>query len=153
MHRMWGFPGVAGHQVLTTGTVLIVGGGLALYQMTSLVLGPAGSRQLHISLTIPGAEPEEGSESWSSGMRFALGTLVGPSRTVAARAASVPQGSSATAAHPAALPAAPFAPVAPGAPVQLTPQSPPARPSAPPVPPIVVRPAPLPVVHSGDDAD
>jgi hypothetical protein len=141
---MWGFPGVAGHRVLSAGTVLIVGGGLVLYQMTSLVLGPAGSRQLHISLTIPGAEPEEGSESWSSGMRFALGTPAGPSRTVAARAASVPLASSATAAHPAALPAAPVAPV------QVTPQSPTARPSAPPVPPIVVRPVPLPVVHSGD---
>jgi hypothetical protein len=148
MHRMWGFPGVAGYQVLTTGTVLIVGGGLALYQMTSLVLGPGGSRQLHISLTIPAAEVEERSESWSSGMRFALGTLAGPSRTASARAASVPQAGS---APPAARPAATA--VAPVAPVPVIPPSPTARPYAPPVPPIVVRPTPVPVAHPGDGAD
>jgi hypothetical protein len=150
MHRMWGFPGVAGHRVLSAGTVLIVGGGLALYQMTSLVLGPSGSRQLHVSLTIPGADAEERSESWSSGMRLALGTLAGPSHTLG-RGALVPQSASTA---PAARPAsAPVAPVAPVAPAQVTPQAPTARPSAKPVPPIVVRPTPQPVVYSDEGAD
>lgn len=142
---MWGFAGVAGHRVLSAGTVLIVGSGLALYQMTSLVLGPGGSRQLHLSLTVPGADLEERSESWSSGRRLALGTLAGPSRSASARAASVSQGAS---APPAARPAA-----APVAPVPVTPQLPTAHPSAPPVATIVVRPTPLPVVPSGHDAD
>jgi hypothetical protein len=146
---MWGFPGVAGHPVLSAGTVLIVGGGLALYQMTSLVLGPGGSRQLHVSLTI--ADPEERSDSWTAGRRVALGTLAGPSHGASARAGSRSQGAPATAAgHPAAAPVA-------GAPVTTPPPA--ARPSVPPVPtlppvtPIVIRPTPQPVSHSGDDAD
>ncbi len=145
---MWGFPGVAGHRVLSAGTVLIACGGLALYQMTSLVLGPGGSRQLHVSLTI--ADPEERSDSWTTGRRVALGTLAGPSHAASARTGSRSQGAPATAAgHPAGAPVA-GAPVA-GAPV--TAPSPAVRPSVPPVPPIVIRPTPQPVSHSGDDAD
>ena len=45
--------GLARGQALSAATVLILGCGLALYQMTSLMLGTAGSRQLDLSLSIP----------------------------------------------------------------------------------------------------
>ena len=56
---MWGLTGVAGHRALSAATLLIVGGGLGLYQLTSLVLGPGGSRQLNVSLTVPAVDTEE----------------------------------------------------------------------------------------------
>ncbi len=79
---MWGFSGVAGHRALSAGILLIAGGGLALYQVTSLVLGPGGSRELHISLTVPSADPDERAESW--GNNHALGMLVAPAPSVTA---------------------------------------------------------------------
>ena len=79
---MWGFTGVAGHRALSAGILLIAGGGLALYQMTSLVLGPGGSRELHISLTVPSADPDERAESW--GNNHALGMVVAPAPSVTA---------------------------------------------------------------------
>ncbi len=57
--------------------MLLFGGGFALYQITSLVLGPAGSRAFHLSLTIPVIE-DELSELTTSDFSLALGTLVAP---------------------------------------------------------------------------
>ncbi len=74
---MRGFTAVASRRALSAGTLLVFGGGLALYQMTSLVLGPFGSRELHLSLTIPAIE-DELSEPKTSGVNLAIGTLVGP---------------------------------------------------------------------------
>src|SRR4029077_10483800 len=78
MHGMWGSPGVAGHRVISVGTVLVVGGGLALYQMTSLVLGPGGSRRLNLSLAVPAVDTQELPESRSPTGELTLGTLVAP---------------------------------------------------------------------------
>jgi len=50
---MQGLLEVAAQGGIRAGTLMIAAGGLALYQMTSLVLGPAGSRELHVSLAIP----------------------------------------------------------------------------------------------------
>src|ERR1700682_6730998 len=87
MHGMQGFSAVAERRAFSTGTLLIVAGGLALYQMTSLVLGPAGGRQLHISLSLPAVEPDEHSESWSSA-NISLGTLASLAPAVSAQASS-----------------------------------------------------------------
>jgi hypothetical protein len=145
MHRMWGFPGVAGHRALSAGTVLILGGGLVLYQMTSLVLGPSGCRQLDLSLTVPGADLEERSESWTSTKPVAIGTLAGPSRAASAPTPSVAHRGSATRAGHAAAPPVSVQPVAS--------QAPTAHPSAPPAPPIAVRPDPQPGAPPSAGAD
>ena len=137
---MWGFTGVAGHRVLSAGTLLIAGGGLALYQMTSLVLGPAGSRELHFSLTVPAVTQDEPSESSTMGNTFSLGTLVGRAPAASVRPAStVTRRASATPAPQRA--AAPVQPVAP--------QAPSTHPSPSPLPPIVRVPDP----QAGDDTD
>ncbi len=73
---MPGFTAVAGRRALSAVTLLVFGGGLALYQMTSLVLGPAGSREFHLSLTIPVVE--ELAEPKTSDVGLALRTLVAP---------------------------------------------------------------------------
>jgi hypothetical protein len=127
MHRMRGFTAVASRKALSAGTMLVFGGGLALYQMTSLVLGPAGSRELHLSLTIPAVE-EELSEPKSPSAKLSLGTLVArePARSVSVRSivaapaapvahrhavptpAPVPVGSQPAAPHPSKHPVAPI---------------------------------------------
>lgn len=139
---MSGPTGVTGHRGLRAGTLLIAAGGLALYQMTSLVLGPGGSRELHLSLSVPGVDADERNESWTPSITLALGTLAGPAHAMSTRARSgVARGAEIT---PAAQPAvAPVRPVAP--------QPPSTHPSAPPVPPIAGRPAPQPGAHRGDD--
>jgi hypothetical protein len=81
MHGMWEFTGVAGHRALSAGILLIAGGGLALYQMTSLVLGPGGSRQLHVSLTVPSADPDERAESWGNNPALGMVVALAPSVT------------------------------------------------------------------------
>jgi hypothetical protein len=55
-------PAAATHRALSADALLAVGGGLALYQLTSLVLGPVGIRELHLSLTIPAADVDEPSD-------------------------------------------------------------------------------------------
>ena len=62
-------------QAFSVATVLVLGAGLALYQLTSLVLGPAGSRQLQLSLSIPAVETHDLSDppAASSGV---IGSLV-----------------------------------------------------------------------------
>jgi hypothetical protein len=126
MQAMPGFTAVAGRRALSAGTLLVFGGGLALYQMTSLVLGPTGSREFHISLTIPAVE-DEVSEPKISRVNLALGTLVapGPAAPVSARSSGwdraqgaageyrqaapvpVPVGSLAPLAHPSSRPILP----------------------------------------------
>src|SRR5437762_14214149 len=59
MLGMRGLLAVAGQRGLSAGTLLIAAGGLTLYQMTSLVLGPAGSRELHLSLAIPAVDADD----------------------------------------------------------------------------------------------
>ena len=59
---------------LSAGTLLLLVGGLALYQMTSLLLGSAGSRQLQVSLALPAVANEDPS-ALSFGADSVLGTL------------------------------------------------------------------------------
>ena len=133
---MWGSPGVAGHRVISVGTVLVVGGGLALYQMTSLVLGPGGSRQLNLSLAVPAVDTQEPTESWSPNGKLTLGTLVAPAP--AARVWARP-----AVAHRAS-----------GTPVGYVAPVPAPHPSASPVPPIVRGgPDPLPGTQQPDESD
>jgi hypothetical protein len=56
--------------------VLSAAGGLALYQMTSLVLGPAGSRELHLSLAIPTVDADELSDLLRPSVDQVLGMAV-----------------------------------------------------------------------------
>src|SRR5260370_824207 len=78
MLGMSGLAGVTGHRAYSAGSLLLAVGGLALYQMTSLVLGPGGSRQLHLSLSVPAADPAERNESWPPSLTLALATLAAP---------------------------------------------------------------------------
>jgi hypothetical protein len=131
---MRGFTAVASRRALSAGTLLIFGGGLFLYQMTSLWLGPAGSREFHLSLTIPVIE-DEFSEPTTSDVSLALGTLVVPD-DAGSLAAPVPDRPSVAAgAHRRHVPAS--APVAS--------QPPATHPSAHPAPPTIVP--------KGDEAD
>jgi hypothetical protein len=150
MHGMWGSPGVAGHRVISAGTVLVVGGGLALYQMTSLVLGPGGSRQLHLSLAVPAVDTQEPTESWTSGGKLVLGMLAPPAPAVraAARSLVAHRVASTPAASVAAAPAAPLA-----SPVPVASPRPEPRPSEPPAPIVRGGPGPQPGGHKPDDSD
>jgi hypothetical protein len=142
MHGMWGSPGVAGHRVISAGTVLVVGGGLALYQMTSLVLGPGGSRQLHLSLTVPAAQTNEPTESWTSSGKLVLGILATPAPAARASARS-------SVAHRVArIPAAPIA-----SPVPVATPRPEPHPSEPPAPIVRGGPGPQPGGQKPDDND
>src|SRR5260370_21758699 len=116
MLGMPGLAGVTGHRAYSAGTLLLAFGGLVLYQMTSLVLGPGGSRQLHLSLSVPGADADERNESWAPSLTLALGTLVGPARATSTRVRSVvARGAAVTSAGSPAV--APVRPVAPQPPV------------------------------------
>ncbi|HKV30715.1 MAG TPA: hypothetical protein VJT14_06845 [Candidatus Dormibacteraeota bacterium] len=167
---MSGFTGVAGHRALSMGTLLIVGAALALYQMTSLVLGPGGSRQLHLSLMLPAADAAERTESWASSGKLALGMLVAPApagpawtRSVLAhRASSTPAGYVAPAPVVAPVPFATPVPVTsplpaphPSGPPAPHPSGPPSpHPSGPPSPPIVRGgPDPQPGTRQPDESD
>ncbi len=120
---MRGLLAIAGQRGLSAGTLLIAAGGLTLYQMTSLVLGPAGSRELHLSLAIPAVDADDVSEVATPGGSHALGMVVAitpaPSPTVWRRAPRRP-----AQPRPTAVPAA--------APVVATPPALP-LPSVPPV--------------------
>jgi len=90
--------GVANGRIVSAGATLVFGAGLALFQLTSLVLGPAGSRQLDLSLSIPAIELQDLSDSTASTVKFVIGTRVTPFAPVwrttraaaSARAASEP---------------------------------------------------------------
>src|SRR5437764_10922884 len=76
MLGMRGLLAVAGQRGLSAGTLLITAGGLTVYQMTSMVLGPAGSRELHLSLAIPAVDADDVSEVATPGGSHALGMVV-----------------------------------------------------------------------------
>lgn len=80
MQAMRGIQGVASCRALSAGAMLVLGAGLALFQLTSLVLGPAGSRQLDFSLTIPAVDAQDVSESPAP----AITVVVGSGATAAA---------------------------------------------------------------------
>jgi hypothetical protein len=154
MHGMWGSRGVAGHRVISAGTVLVVGGGLALYQMTSLVLGPGGSRQLNLSLAVPAVDTQERTESWSPSGMLTLGTLVAPapSTRIWARPAVAHRASGTPAGYVTPTPVA--TPVPAATPVPVASPVPVPHPPAPPSPPIVRGgPDPQPGTQKPDDSD
>jgi hypothetical protein len=98
MQAMPGVRGVANGRIVSAGATLVFGAGLALYQLTSLVLGPVGSRQLDLSLSIPGIEVQDLSDSNASTVKLVVGTRATPVAPVSratrvaasARAASAP---------------------------------------------------------------
>jgi hypothetical protein len=154
MHGMSGFTGVAGHRALSVGSLVIAGAVLALYQMTSLVLGPGGSRQLHLSLMVPAADTAERAESWISSGKLTLGTLVASAPatpvwtrpTVAHRASGTPAG------YIAPPPIAPVAlPVPVASPLPVATPRPEPHPSAPPI--VRGGPDPQPGTQKPDDSD
>jgi len=126
-----------GHRTVSVATALVVGGGLALYQMTSLVLGPVGTRQLQVSLDIPALDRNDGPDP-AAGSSVVLGSLAPatrPAPALARHATPVHR----IALHPASVPAAQvatpaptLAPVPTPAPrpsVQPRPSVPPSRPA------------------------
>jgi hypothetical protein len=102
--------GVAGGRIVPGGATLVFGAGLALYQLTSLVLGPVGSRQLDLSLSIPAVELQDLSDPNASTLKLVVGTRATPAApgfhairaAASARAASVP--TSKASSHPLPLP-------------------------------------------------
>jgi hypothetical protein len=74
MQAMPGVRGAANRRIVSAGATLVFGAGLALYQLTSLVLGPVGSRQLDFSLTIPAIELQDLSDSNASTVKLVVGT-------------------------------------------------------------------------------
>jgi hypothetical protein len=137
MQVMPGITAVAGRWTLSAGTVLAVGGGLALYQMTSLVLGPAGSRELHVSLIIPAVDVKEPAAPLTTATLL-LGTLavtstpsVSARPTVRHRAAGAP--ASSHRAAPLPTPGAKIPAVVPVTPIASAPPA--IHPSDRPVPP------------------
>src|SRR5438552_11413774 len=76
MLGMRGLLAVAGRRGLSAGSLLIAAGCLTLYEMTSLVLGPAGSRVLHLSLAIPAVDADDFSEAATPSGSHTLGMVV-----------------------------------------------------------------------------
>jgi hypothetical protein len=117
MQAMSAIPAAAAHRALSAGAVLAFGGGLALYQLTSLVLGPAASRELHLSLTIPAADVTEPTLVPAVGARPVLGTLTASTWAPPAapyRASGRPSARQTAAPEPTPLPTlAPAVPVTP----------------------------------------
>lgn len=67
-------------------TVFLFGGGLALYQMTALVLGaPTTTRQLDISLNLPSITTDEFAQPFEDSLHLVVGTLA-PAPVAAVRA-------------------------------------------------------------------
>jgi hypothetical protein len=58
---------------------MVVGGGLVLYQLTSLVLGPAAEiRQLPLAITAPSIDPADVSQPVIDNVNLVLGTIAQP---------------------------------------------------------------------------
>src|SRR2546428_9472327 len=121
--------GLARHQAFSAATLLILGSGLALYQMTSLMLGPAGSRQLDLSLSIPTVETHDLAPAATGGV---IGSRIIP-LSLAPPSTSAPtyRTSSRSVASPQPTWAAPTPPVAPPAAVTVPPGAPPPPPPEP----------------------
>jgi hypothetical protein len=118
MQVMPAITAAATHRALSAGALLAVGGGLALYQLTSLVLGPVGSRELHLSLTIPAANVDEPSLGPTVRARLVLGKLTAPTgappaapHPASGRLAARPRAAPRPTPAPAIAPAVPLAPV------------------------------------------
>jgi hypothetical protein len=111
-------------QAFSAATLLILGSGLALYQMTSLMLGPAGSRQLDLSLSLPTLETHELAES-PAASGAVIGNLVIPV-PLASGSSAVPahRATSRTAAPPKTTSVAPAPVVAPPSVVTVPPVAP-----------------------------
>src|SRR3989440_12214418 len=78
MQPMPAVPGVASGRMLSAGAILVVAAGLALYQLTSLVLGPVSTRQRDLSLTIPAVEVQDLSEPMAPSISIVVGTRATP---------------------------------------------------------------------------
>jgi hypothetical protein len=78
MQVMPGVHGVASGRVLSAGATFVIGAGLALYQLTSLVLGPVANRQLDFSLTMPTIEGQDLSEPLAPAITVVVGTRATP---------------------------------------------------------------------------
>jgi hypothetical protein len=78
MQTMPAVPGVASGRILSAGGILVVAAGLALYQLTSLVLGPVSTRQLDLSLTIPAVEVQDLSEPMAPNISVVVGMRATP---------------------------------------------------------------------------
>jgi hypothetical protein len=108
MQAMPGTTAAASRWTLSAGTVLALGGGLVLYQMTALVLGPSGSRELHVSLRVPAIDVNQPALSLASGGNLVLGSLMAPaSARVSGRPAAEHRAPSRPVAHRSAAPVAP----------------------------------------------
>ena len=121
---MRGLLAVVGQRGLSAGTLLIAAGGLTLYQMTSLVLAPAGSHELHLSLAIPAVDADDVFGAATPGGGHTLGMVVAitpaPSPTALRQALRRP-----AQPGPTAVPAA--APVVATPPALPVPSVPPAK--------------------------
>ena len=90
----------------------MVAAGLALYQLTSLVLGPVSTRQLDLSLTIPAVEVQDLTEPMAPTIKVVVGTRATPApppsqamRVVASpRAAPAPTPKASSRPLPSAVP-------------------------------------------------
>jgi hypothetical protein len=78
MHAMPELQGVASGRTLSAGAMLVFGAGFALYQLTSLMLGPVSSRQLDLSLTIPGVDGQDLSEPLAPNVMVVVGMRTMP---------------------------------------------------------------------------
>jgi hypothetical protein len=81
MQAMPPIPGVASGRIVSAGAAFVIGAGLALYQLTSLVLAPVSSRQLDLSLTIPAVEAQDLSERMIGNVKIVVGTLAPAPKT------------------------------------------------------------------------
>jgi hypothetical protein len=95
-------PGAASGRMLSAGAILVVAAGLALYQLTSLVLGPASTRQLDLSLTIPAVEIQDLSEPMAPNISIVVGTRATPASSSARAIRVVASPRAATAPTPKA---------------------------------------------------
>jgi hypothetical protein len=129
---MLGISAVARGRALSTGAMLVFGGGLALYRMTSLVSGPVGNRQLHLSLAIPAVEVQDLSAPLPSSINVVLGTrAVRPAAAFAVTGVSASHRASSR--SPVSRPT-----VTPAAPPSVAPAAPPTtQPLSHPLPPVV----------------
>ena len=112
MQTMPAIPGVASGRILSAGGLLVVAAGFALYQLTSLVLGPVSTRQLDLSLTIPAVEVQDLSEPLAPTISVVVGTRATPAapashatRVVASpRAAAAPTPKASSHPRPSVVP-------------------------------------------------
>jgi hypothetical protein len=97
---------VASGRIVSAGATLVLGAGLALYQLTSLVLGPASSRQLDLSLTIPAVELQDLPDLNAATVKLVVGTRATPAAPAshAIRAAASTRAASAPTPKPSSHP-------------------------------------------------